>query len=578
MFCTNCGKQIPDEALFCPHCGTKCAVPAADSLQAAPVRPEPIRPEPIQPEPIQPEPQPILPPDAGQSWQQAAPEEPSWQNPEAPRQAEPVQQSWGEPQPLEARKRSPKKGLLIGLGCAALAALIGGGIWFLTRGGNPAQKLLQAAKNSAEELKAYTEDLPNLHSILENVEKLSDSQTMHVNVESGNSVRFGSGDQQYINTGVKVEADLDKAGKRVQASGTYSVQGVEIPFQFYLDETQFQAGSTALLEEGEAISLPLKELPQQWNASALAKLTNLQLPEDLDLSNLKEADLETGLKNAYGEDWTTFAQSVEVIRYKGTPHFTDKGTTYSLSWDREALKRMADKTGELDMEALIDIEEFEDLQNLDLSDLGAKVVIYVLGQCNEHVKDVQFFVAKDKLLGVYLLAEDEGENEELELRLAGEQNPWEHIVCTVAANEAGTKDTDTLDITLEKTEGQLRLNVNTKHTDGKEEDFNWEEGPYTLIYKDADGSIRYEEEGEDMTGDVDLRLVPADGGFRFSAEANFDSDGGYSMKTSYAYALSGKAGGIAPLSAQPIELLKLTEQELQDLILRIQQKAQSLNP
>ena len=188
------------------------------------IQPEPIQPEPIQPEPIQPEPQPILSPDAGQAWQQAAPEEPSWQNPEAPRQAEPVQQSWGEPQPLEARKRSPKKGLLIGLGCAALAALIGGGIWFLTRGGNPAQKLLQAAKNSAEELKAYTEDLPNLHSILENVEKLSGAEAMHMGFESTNTLHFGSGEQeQTIEMGVKLNGDVP--ADAVLAAAAYSQNG-----------------------------------------------------------------------------------------------------------------------------------------------------------------------------------------------------------------------------------------------------------------------------------------------------------------------------------------------------------------
>ncbi len=556
MFCTNCGKQIPDEALFCPHCGTKRSVPAAA--------------------PIQPEPQPVSPPVTPQAWQPAPLEA---QSPESPEQPD-----WGEPRPLEAQKRSPKKGILIGVGCLLLAALIGGGIWFLTRGGNPAKKLLQATENSVKELKAYTEDLPNLHSILENVESLSDSQTMHLDLENMSAFGFVSGGQQQkFETGVKVSADVDGAGRQVRLDGTYSMQGIEIPFRFYLDETQLQAGSSALLEEGEAVSVPLKDLAKQWNASALARLTNFQLPEDLDLSNLKEADLETGLKNAYGEDWTTFAQSVEVIRYEGTPHFTDKGTTYSLSWDREALKRMADKTGELDMEELINIEEFSDLQKLDLSDLSAKVVIYILGQFNEHVKELQFFTAQDKLLGVYMLAEDEGENEELELRLAGTQNPWEKIVCTVTTNGKNGKNADVLDVSLKKNEGQLRVEVMTSYVDGDDKEDSWEDGPYVVIYNDADGRIRYEEEGEDVTGDVDLRLVPAEGGFRFSVENNPPSDGddgftSFSMKTSYVYALSSKTGSIAPLSAQPIELLKLSEQELEDLVQRIQQKAQSLNP
>ncbi len=561
MFCTNCGNQIPDEALFCPHCGTKCGSPAEEVLRA---------------EPIQPDVQPVVHPDPQPAWQQAAPDQQSWQTPKPMEQPAPEQQSWGEPQPVEVRKRSPKKGILIGVGCAALAALIGGGIWFLSRGGDPAKKLKQAAENSLKDLKAYTESLPNLHTIVEDVEKLSGAEAMHMGFESTNTLHFGSGEQeQTIEMGVKLNGDADKGKKQAMVTGTYSAQGTEIPFSIYLDETQLQAASSALLEEGEAVSVPLQDLPKQWNASALAKLTEFQLPEDLDLSNLKEADLEAGLKNAYGEDWTTFAQSVEVIRYEGTPHFSDKGTTYSLSWDHDALKRMADKTGEVDMDKLIDIQDFEDLQKLDLSDVGAKAVIYLLGQIDEHVKDLQFFVANDKLVGVYMSTDDEDGSEELELRLSGEKNPWEHLRCSYTKNEQDNRTVEAVDVTLQNANGQLRLEVNTSHEDSDGEEYNWEDGPYTLIYNDADGRIRYEEDGEDLTGNVDLRLVPAEGGFRFSFETGYESDS-YSMKNLMAFSVSSKLGSIAPLSAQPIDLLKLSEQELQALILRIQEKLQAL--
>lgn len=35
MFCTNCGKQIADDAKFCPHCGSK-TVANTEPVSSAP--------------------------------------------------------------------------------------------------------------------------------------------------------------------------------------------------------------------------------------------------------------------------------------------------------------------------------------------------------------------------------------------------------------------------------------------------------------------------------------------------------------------------------------------------------------
>ena len=54
MFCTNCGKQIPDGSAFCAHCGTKIdvsdptenvitATPIPQSAQIAPENPLPVQ-------------------------------------------------------------------------------------------------------------------------------------------------------------------------------------------------------------------------------------------------------------------------------------------------------------------------------------------------------------------------------------------------------------------------------------------------------------------------------------------------------------------------------------------------------
>lgn len=35
MFCTNCGKQVADEAKFCPNCGNPIVANQGDSVSAA---------------------------------------------------------------------------------------------------------------------------------------------------------------------------------------------------------------------------------------------------------------------------------------------------------------------------------------------------------------------------------------------------------------------------------------------------------------------------------------------------------------------------------------------------------------
>ena len=36
MFCTKCGKQVPDGSVICPHCGNALAAPQQAAPQAAP--------------------------------------------------------------------------------------------------------------------------------------------------------------------------------------------------------------------------------------------------------------------------------------------------------------------------------------------------------------------------------------------------------------------------------------------------------------------------------------------------------------------------------------------------------------
>ena len=48
MFCTNCGKQIPDDSIFCPECGTRVVIPNMTRMPEVPSVPE--VPQPQQPQ------------------------------------------------------------------------------------------------------------------------------------------------------------------------------------------------------------------------------------------------------------------------------------------------------------------------------------------------------------------------------------------------------------------------------------------------------------------------------------------------------------------------------------------------
>ena len=122
MFCSNCGTQIPDGAMFCPGCG---------SSTGAPVQPAPVPAQPVQqvaqsapaPQPVQqvaqsaPAPQPV---------QQVVQPTPAPQPvPVQPVQPAPVPQ----PAPVKSKKKKGKTGLIIAI--ISLLVIAGGVLAFL---------------------------------------------------------------------------------------------------------------------------------------------------------------------------------------------------------------------------------------------------------------------------------------------------------------------------------------------------------------------------------------------------------------------------------------------------------------
>ena len=582
MFCPHCGNQIADNALFCPHCGNSTA---AQAPNAAPQQPFAAPQQPYsQQQTWQANPQ----QDQQQAWQgyqqqnyqQQYPQQGYQQQYQQPYPQQDQQQAWQgyqQPyaQPVTAKKRSGKKGLFIGLGCVALAALVGGGIWFLTRKGSDSklEKLAAPAEKSLTALEDYVEELPNLKKITTSLEEMSDTKKLRMAMDFVNEtvLKYGDTENSYGMT-VKADLSMDQDAGKVLVTGSYASDGVEAPFTLYVDSDQLQIASTAVLDAGEALSLPLKDLPKQWNASALGKLTGVTLPDDLDLSGITNADPEESLKSYYGEDWTKFMDSLDTVPYEGTPYFTGSGTTKTLTWDKQALKAMMDKT-DLDMENMVDIDDLDDLSKLDLGNLAAQATVSILGTLDEQIKEIQFYEENDTLTGLYL--ETAGEDAlKISIRLDGEQNPWEHITCTSIASYSSYTVTDTFEAKLTKANGQLRIDVTTNHEDSDGAEYSYSEGPYTVVYNDADGKVSFEEEGEAVENAPDVHLTPADGGFTLAIASTSGSED-YKNVNSETFTFTGKPGPIQAPSANPTNLLALSEEELQALLERIEKNASS---
>jgi hypothetical protein len=555
MFCPQCGSPVGDADLFCPNCGNPIA--AAQAPEPAPVQ-EPV----VQPL-WKPDPEAYQqPPYPQQDYQQA------FQQP-----AQPPEQQFGGV-PVAAKKRSGKPWIFVGLGCLLVAALAVGAWWFLGRskGDQPLPTLTKSAEQSLSSLSTYAEELPNLYAITQALEDMEDTEAMRIGVEFLSEYAYNyNGRNQTFGMGFQLDANLDQAAGKALINGSYKTDGVEIPFSFYLDRDQLQAASSALLDADEALVLPLRDLPGQWNESALSKLTGLTLPEDFDLDSLGdllEFDSEEALEAAYGEDWIKFRDSVQEVVIEGDSRFTGNGTAYTLTWDRELLASMAEKT-DVDMEDVFDVDDLDDLRKLDLKDVTAQVAVSALGYLNEGITGVQYYVENDHLTALYLETVD---NAWFELRLTGENNPWEHLTATIHEDYDSYTTDDVLDVTVTIGSGQLRAEVLSSHIDSDGDEYSYTEGPYVLTYNDADGKITIEENGRDMADGADIRLVPVDGGLKFTAIVEYTGEG-YSSKTAESLTLSTKIDPVKVLSSDPINLLKLSENELQALFLRIQKKA-----
>ena len=561
MICPFCESQIEDGLTLCPHCNAKIQqipaapeteltredAPEAQEIPEAPAAPEAQAAAPVIPEPLwNPEPE-----------AEAAAPEASLPQPEPPQEAAPVAE----------RKRSPKRGLLIGLGCAALAAVVGLGAWFLSRRVTPAEKLERAAKNSLQALADYTGQLPNLNSIQQNLKGLKQAQTHHAELKVSETMSFT--EDQTMEIQMTAKLDRDRTAGTVGGQIQVNAGVVELPVSFYGDKTQVQLGSSPLLKE-QVLALPLENLPQRWNESALGKLIGLELPTGEALQELENLDLEGMLSKGYGEDWTRFRASLQVAEYEGTPHFSGEGVSYSLNWDQSSLDAMHAKSAKTleELKNGLQIESPAQLIQLIRDGKVADLLVEGLWQLSDRYKAPQFYVEKELLTGIYV--EDQKGESYLEYRLLGEENPWTLMRGTLRDSQQTAVGEQTMTVA----DGQLRIKTTASTTDNANPGQSGEPIAMAVVYNDADGKISYElpQLDQQMTEppEMEMWLVPAPGGLRFTAEMEVGASfSGAEGKVREEFTLGDQIDPIAPLSQSPTDLLSLSQAELEALIRQI---------
>ncbi len=159
MYCTNCGKEMPDDAKFCPSCGHVVDESAPEDQEAE--QPKAATPEqPAAPEATQPPP--AVTPPVGPAYRPTVPDEeppePAPAVPEPPAAATPPPQPAGVPPTTEAPQKGGGKCWLIGCGILLLVGIIIAvvGAFMCARG---ARQIGEGVQNTLQNLPTTTNSL-----------------------------------------------------------------------------------------------------------------------------------------------------------------------------------------------------------------------------------------------------------------------------------------------------------------------------------------------------------------------------------------------------------------------------------
>lgn len=513
---------------------------------------------------------------------------PAWQN-SADSDSYPASCSYAEdlaPDVLVAEKPGKKKALFIGLGCLLLALLAAGGWWLLNHlRPDPLKDLKLAAGKSLDSYLDYIKDLPNLHKYTENLRNFVQSDNKHIDLNLSLE-----GVEQSSDFALQLSVDRDDSAKKTLMHGRYTGNGVTFPVDLYFDREQLQLGSSTLLNAGEALAIPTKDLGKKWNESDLSKLANTKMPEDLSLSFLAEGLTERSMREAFGSDWSNFVRSVsyrKATEADGPSYFTGSGEIYVLSWDQELLSKLGSQAQSI-------VSTFsQHPQTEKLLPASAVVLLNEMGQTMETPK----FLISDGMLTGILLQEKTASADKgiIRMELVGEENPWACIAIDVCRWNSAAQELETqqkVAYTMTIADGEMRAKVTQTDADGSET------AGMETVYHDNDGSYSFSGNGDFTTvhvGDTMLtdaeipdltesflnsmscRMVPTDGGVQVEESFDLGASTGSSViplsgRIKLTATLSTGTNSVRPLSKEPTNLLELDQTSLGALVMRIYRK------
>lgn len=483
------------------------------------------------------------------------------------------------------RKRT---GLLIGLGCLLLALLAAGGWWLLNHlHRDPLKDLKAAAKLTWNCQMDLTKDLPNLHKANENLDKFlaSDDKHMELSFKVEGVMR---GAEEIPDVSAQFSVDRDGSASKTLMHGSVTADGMDVPFDLYMDKNELQIGSSKLLNAGEVLAIPLKDFGKKWNESPLAASASEKLPEDLSLSFLAEGLTEKSMKAAFGSDWSKFMDSVsyrKATEADGKSVFTGTGELYVLSYDQELLTKMG-KEAESVLNSLK-----EDPQ---MDKLLPAVAVGLLSKLAEETEAPKFLVSDGMLLGASI--QHKGAQEFIRFELLGEDNPLSRYTLDELTLDPATQElkvTLSIEYTVTVADGQMRTKMVQTEAGSSEPTAVME-----YVYNDADGSFSFSGTGgsssfgfndmtmtnaefPNLTGSllegVTLREVPTEDGVHMEFSMDMGkilADYAYPVEGTMSYSIdySPKTGSVQALSKEPTQLLELDQMSLGMLVMRIYNK------
>ncbi len=489
--------------------------------------------------------------------------------------------------PYVIHAEPPKKkhtGLIIGLGCLLLALLAAGGWWLLSnRSTDPLKSLKNAANKTLDSYLDFFKDLPNMHQCLENEKSFVESDSKHINLNVALD-----GITQVPDMNIQVGVDLDGKAKATLVHGSFVNGEMTVPVDIYIDKDQIQIGSSTLLNEGEAFAIPIQNLGQKWNSSPLAEST--KLPDDLSLSFLTEGLSEQSMIDTFGEDWTTFKESVtyrKATEADGADYFTGKGETYVLVWDQALLDKLGQRAKGI-------VDSWTSTSKLE--HVYPTFAMGFLSAVGQKIEAPRLLVENDMLVGVSIQEKTtQTEKTVAVMELLGETNPWSRYQLTFSKLNSSTQKLETvqsLEYTMTIADGKLQAKGVQKGADGKET------ASMEFVYADADGSNAFKVDGDFAVGgsgyspmpgsnvsdmmqslldSMSIRMTPTDGGVKMEESidlSTFPSTSMFSLtgKATISLELSTKIEAVKPLSDKPTQLLEMDQMSLGMLAMRVMQK------